>query len=60
MADFNVSDIARRLKDAHGNKAIAEAAQKAVALEAEGKKEEAMDWRRVDAALIQMQGPRQS
>ena len=60
MPATQIHDIARRLKEAHGNKAIAEAAQKAVEAEAKGKKEDADDWRRVEAALKEMRGPHQS
>lgn len=59
-AATKIFDIARQLKDAHGNKAIAEAAQKAVAAEQAGKDDECKDWRRVEAALRQMQGPHAS
>lgn len=58
MQAVEIQDHARKLMAAHGAKAIAEAAQKASALEKQGEKEQAQDWRRVEAALMQMQGPR--
>jgi len=42
---------------AHGDKAIAEAAQRASAFEQQGNKEEADTWRRVQKALLIMRGP---
>jgi len=54
-----VPDYARALFDAHGVKAIAEAAQKAAALEKKGEEEEAKVWRRIEAALKEMAGPHQ-
>jgi hypothetical protein len=53
-------DYARRLFEAHGSKAIAEAAQKASAMEARGEADNAKTWRRVEAALKEMAGPHQS
>jgi hypothetical protein len=52
-------DYARQLFDAHGAKAIVEAAQRAAALERKGEKEEAKIWRRIEAALKEMAGPHQ-
>jgi hypothetical protein len=57
---IDVQDYARRLLDAHGFKAIAEAAQKASAYEAQGEDQQAQMWRRIEAALIEMRGPRES
>lgn len=51
---------ARMLKDAHGARAIAEAAQKAQQYEQQGRSEDAQDWRRIEAALREMHGPRES
>ncbi|MCC3244550.1 hypothetical protein LG047_04295 [Methylocystis sp. WRRC1] len=53
-------DYARQLLAARGDKAVAEAAQKARALEEEGKTDEAKTWRSVEAALKEMLGPHQS
>jgi hypothetical protein len=55
-----IQEHARKLLAAHGNKAIAEAAQKAKALEEHNELEEAKTWRRIEAALREMQGPRVS
>lgn len=52
-------DYARQLFEAHGAKAIAEAAQRASAFEEKGEKEEAKIWRRIEAALKEMAGPHQ-
>jgi hypothetical protein len=57
MHAVEIQDQARRLYEALGNKAIAEAAQKAKANEEAGRKDEAHDWRQVEAALKLMQGP---
>ncbi|HMN37393.1 MAG TPA: hypothetical protein PKD49_06740 [Hyphomicrobium sp.] len=51
---------ARKLYEAMGPKALAEAAQKAKSLESGGNNEDAQTWRRIEAALRQMQGPRSS
>jgi hypothetical protein len=60
MREIDVHDYARQLLAAHGDRAIAEAAQKASALEQEGKQEEAEAWRHVEAALKAMRGPHDS
>jgi hypothetical protein len=57
MTELEIYDYARRLFDAHGTKAIAEAAQKASALEERGDREEAETWRHIEAALKLMRGP---
>jgi len=53
-------DYARQLLAAHGDKAVAEAAQKARSLEEQGNSEEARTWRSIEAALKEMLGPHQS
>lgn len=55
-----IQEHARKLYEAHGPKALAEAAQKAAALESKGDRASAGDWRRVEAALKLMRGPRES
>src|SRR5262249_45333456 len=60
MDATKIQDYARQLLEAHGAKAIAEAAQKAAACEKAGDKQRAETWRRVEAALLLMHGPRQS
>lgn len=57
MAGLDIQDYARQLFEAHGDKAIAECAQKARSLEEQGKQEEAKTWRQVEAALKEMRGP---
>lgn len=60
MHAVEIQDHARKMMAAHGDRAIAEAAQKAKALEDQGEKDDAKDWRRIEAALRQLQGPRES
>jgi hypothetical protein len=43
-----------------GAKAIAEAAHKAQAFEKNNDREQAATWRRIEAALIELRGPRHS
>jgi hypothetical protein len=57
MHATEIQDYARRLLEAHGTKAIAEAAQKARACEQQGDKEQAQNWRRIESALLLMRGP---
>jgi hypothetical protein len=57
MQAIGIEEHARKLLAAHGTKAIAEAAQKAKALEEQNELEEAKTWRRIEAALREMQGP---
>ena len=59
MHTSQIQEFARQLREAHGDKAAAEAAQKAVACERAGDKEQAETWRRIEAALLLMRGPRQ-
>ena len=60
MHTTEIQDYARQLLEAHGEKATAEAAQKAVAFEKAGDKEQARTWRQIEAALMLMRGPRQT
>jgi hypothetical protein len=48
---LKVAEHARALLDAHGDKAEAEAAQKASALKTAGKTDEAAQWERVRKAI---------
>ena len=57
MEEMMINDYARQLRDAHGDRAIAEAAQRAVQSERLEDKDEAKTWRQVEAALKTMQGP---
>ena len=56
MMTSDIAGYARALYDAHGDAAEAEATQKASAAEADGKTEEAENWRRVRAAIAQIRG----
>jgi hypothetical protein len=60
MEEINIYDYARQLLEAHGDKAVAEAAQKACACEKRGDNEQAETWRHVEAALKLMRGPHES
>ena len=60
MEETVITEYARQLMEAHGSSAIAEAAQHAVACERSKDKEGAETWRRVEAALQSMRGPRTS
>jgi hypothetical protein len=60
MHAVEIQDHARKLLEAAGPKAIAEAAQKARSLEEQGDKTQAETWRRIEAALREMQGPHAS
>ena len=60
MQAVEIHDYARQLWEAHGLKAIAEAALKARRFEERGESERARNWRRIEAVLLEMRGPRQS
>jgi len=60
MQAMEIQEHARRLLDTFGNKAIAEAAQKAKSLEESGDTKAAEDWRRIEQALMHMRGPHAS
>ena len=51
-----IDDYARQFMDAHGQRTIAEAAQRAAESE-RNKDDEAKTWRRVEQALKSMCGP---
>jgi|GEM_PF-354096 len=58
MEETMINEYARQLMEAHGQRAIAEAAQRAVECEeSDDREEEASTWRRVEAALKTMRGP---
>ena len=59
MGEIDIQDYARQLLEAHGDKAVVAAAQKASAFENEGKTEDAETWRHIEAALKLMRGPHQ-
>jgi hypothetical protein len=56
----DASAVARHLFETQGAKAIVEAAQKATSLHDAGDEEQAKFWRRVEAVLREIRGPRQS
>jgi hypothetical protein len=60
MREIEIHDYARQLLEAHGPKAIAEAAQNAIELEAKGEAELARAWRHIEDAMKLMRGPHQS
>jgi hypothetical protein len=60
MQESEVYDYARQLLEAHGDKAVAEAAQKACALEQQGESEGAETWRHIETALKLMRGAHES
>jgi hypothetical protein len=60
MQAVEIQEHARKLLQAHGPKAISEAAQKAKSFEVKGDQTQAQDWRRIEEALKQMNGPRAS
>ena len=60
MQGVDLQDYARQMLEALGPKAVAEAAQKAQMLEKEGREEEALTWRAIEASLKEMLGPHQS
>ncbi|MCP4317488.1 MAG: hypothetical protein GY789_16100 [Hyphomicrobiales bacterium] len=57
MKATKIVEHARQLLEAHGDKAEAEAAHKANELDAQGKSEDAANWRRVRAAIHEMRPP---
>ena len=60
---MNATEIqthARKLFEAEGPKAIVEAARRAARLEAQDDHERARVWRRIEAALVLMRGPRET
>ena len=60
MQEIDIHDYARQLLEAHGDKAVAEAAQKASAFEKKGESDQAETWRHIEAALKLMRGPHES
>lgn len=57
MQTVEIQEQARRLFEAHGTKALAEAAQKARDFETKGERDKAQDWRKIEAALKELRGP---
>lgn len=57
MNAVEIQTEARKLFEAQGPIAIAQAAQRARELEKAGDREQAHDWKRIEAALHHMRGP---
>lgn len=60
MNSKEIHDYARRFVGAHGDGAELEAAQKAADCERQGQQDQAVDWRRIQAAIKEMRGPHAS
>jgi len=60
MQAMDIQEHARKLREARGDLALAQAAQKARDFELQGDTKQAETWRRIEAALRHMQGPRVS
>ena len=60
MREIEIHEYARQLLEAHGAKAIAEAARNAIDLETSGDVELAKTWRHIEDAMKLMRGPHQS
>ena len=60
MREIETQEYAQQLLEMHGNKAIVVAAKKACSFEEIGNNEEGKTWRKIEAALKLMRGPRQS
>jgi hypothetical protein len=59
MQQADINSYARALFEAHGPKAAAEAAQKAVECERKGEQDESQTWRHIEEAIKLMRGPHQ-
>jgi hypothetical protein len=59
MSQTQIHTVARQMLEQHGQAAIAEAAQQAVACESKGEDDEAKEWRHIEAAMKIMRGPGQ-
>ena len=59
MEGVKLQEYARQMLESRGDKAVADAAQKALALEQQGKSEEAGARRSIEASLKEMLGPHQ-
>jgi len=60
MQATEIQTQARMLREAHGDRAVAEVTKKAKACEQAGDMSGASDWRRIESALRLMQGPRET
>jgi hypothetical protein len=60
MREIEIHDYARQLLEAHGARAIADAALNAIEVVAMGEVELARTWRHIEDALKLMRGPHES
>jgi hypothetical protein len=60
IGEIEIHDYARMLLEAHGDRAVVEAAQKACSYEEKGQTEEAETWRHIEATLKLMRGAHSS
>lgn len=60
MLETQIHDYARQFLEAHGDKAVAEVAQRACSCEEQGDTKQAKNWRRIEAAMRLMRGPNES
>lgn len=60
MQTSEIETYARQLFDQLGPKSIAHAAQKATQAANDGDDDDAQKWRRIEEALLNLRGPRQS
>ena len=60
MRETQVTDYAKSLLDAHGDKAEAEAAARVRQFEEKKDAAQAETWRKIKAAIYQMRGPHSS
>jgi len=60
MKAVDIQEYARKLLNAHGDKAEYEAAQKAHQFKQEGDEKQAEDWMKIRKAIHQMRGPHES
>lgn len=60
MQTSDIHEYARSLYEAHGDKSLADAAQKARKFEESGRHEEARTWRSIEATIRELRGPHAS
>jgi hypothetical protein len=60
MQTIAIQEYAQQLLETHGGNAVVVAAEKARSFEDGGNKVEAETWRKIEAALKLMRGPRES
>jgi hypothetical protein len=60
MEAMQVQEQARQMFEAYGEKAIAAAAERALRYERAGDTQQVKAWRRIEAALMLMRGPRET